>query len=110
MRDVLPLDNPQRLRLLCATAIFLQALDLLSTALGLAAGAVEHNPLVHAFGWTPMVLAKALAVAGLASLPFLVMLMPLEKRDRFTKQSAWWMGSLCAFYAIVVASNFWVAA
>lgn len=100
----------QRLRFLCATAILLQALDLISTALGLAAGAAEHNPLVHAFGWTPMVLAKALAVAGLASLPFLVVAMPLEKQANFTKQSLWWMSGLCAFYIIVVGSNFVVAA
>lgn len=99
-----------RLKILCASAIFLQALDLASTALGLAAGHLERNPLVHALGWTPLVLLKFACVLMLAALPFVVLAMPLEKRGGFLKPSNAALSVLVAFYVVVVASNVAVAA
>lgn len=99
-----------RLKILCAATIFLQSLDLLSTAVGLAAGGLERNPLVAHFGWTPLVLAKFGAVLGLASLPFIISAMPLSKQASVAKPSLFLIGGLAAFYAVVVASNFLVAA
>lgn len=99
-----------RLRFICSSVIFLQALDLATTALGLASGGLERNPLVAHFGWTPLVLLKFACVLGLSALPFLILVMPLEKRPKFVKQSTVALGGLAIFYVIVVASNLAVAA
>jgi len=104
------LNALQRLRFLSATVILLQAADLLTTALGLAAGAKEHNPLVALAGWPSLVLLKLACVLGLGALPFLIVAMPLPKQETITKQGTWLLGGLAAFYVVVVVSNLAVAA
>ena len=71
---------------------------------------MERNPLVHLFGWTPLVLLKLVAVLCLAALPFVVAMMPLPKQGPFLKRSMPPLGVLCAFYVVVVALNIGVAA
>lgn len=99
-----------RLKTLASTVIILQALDLASTAIGLMRGGLERNPLVAQLGWTPLVLLKFACVLALASLPFLIALMPVEKQEKQTRTATRLLAGLGVFYGIVVASNLAVAA
>lgn len=104
------MDPQDRLRLLAASVILLQALDLVSTAFGLAMGHLESNPLVAAYGWLPLVLLKFACVLALIGLPLTVAAMAPDKRGAFLKPTNRALAFTVIFYGIVVLGNLAVAA